>query len=280
MTQQHDGEAIRRDYCAGVLSLQKVAHKHGIAKTTLIDMANKHHWARQKTPTNTADRPANGRVVGRKNGRTVGASNDGACSDAATPENNTKAPKTKRNSRAVGRGGNPNPANQFSTQNRASLKHGGYARRLLVSDANLEDAAALTLEDELLRVRAVNLETAEAIGRWKTQLLDAKGEERDRLLANIEGAHKAMDRNASRIGILEAGLMQGRKAEADIQQKLAARDKTLFELQRDRALAPLESQRRELVNKKIQTEIDRADPASKDNVVVIHNALQIPGAIQ
>lgn len=275
MGKMTDWETIKLDYCAGELSIQGVADKHGIAKTTLIDAAKKYDWERRRKPTKASDQNKNGRSDGRKNGRMVGSSNGGACSDPTVPEKCAKPPKTKRNSR----GGNLNPVNQFPTQNRASLKHGGYARRLLTSDANLEDAAALTLEDELLRVRAANLEAAENIGRWKTQLMDAKGDMIDVLMKRIEDAHRAMDRNTARMESLTTGLTLGRKAEADTLLKLAARDKALFELQRERGLEHLESERRELVNKKIQAEIDRADPASEDNVVVVHNAMQVPGAV-
>jgi hypothetical protein len=41
--------------------------------------------------------------------------------------------------------------------NQQALKHGGYARRLLLKDEVIEDAKALTLEDELFRLRANNL---------------------------------------------------------------------------------------------------------------------------
>ncbi|MEI7261319.1 terminase small subunit [Pectobacterium carotovorum] len=69
-----DMEYIKRDYCAGELSIQKVADKHGIAKSTLIDMAKKSKWVRQKKPTKNPDqtnqktRPK--KTVGRSDGRT------------------------------------------------------------------------------------------------------------------------------------------------------------------------------------------------------------------
>ncbi|MCA6954664.1 terminase small subunit [Pectobacterium polaris] len=69
-----DMESIKRDYCAGELSIQKVADKHGIAKSTLIDMAKKSKWVRQKKPTKNPDqteqksRPK--KTVGRSDGRT------------------------------------------------------------------------------------------------------------------------------------------------------------------------------------------------------------------
>lgn len=57
------------------------------------------------------------------------------------------------------------PVNAFKPRNQAALKHGGYARRLLLSDEVIEDANSLTLEDELFRLRASNLVASENIGR-------------------------------------------------------------------------------------------------------------------
>ncbi|WP_044209905.1 terminase small subunit, partial [Pectobacterium odoriferum] len=69
-----DMESIKRDYCAGELSIQKVADRHGIAKSTLIDMAKKSKWVRQKKPTKKPDqtnqKPRPKKTVGRSDGRT------------------------------------------------------------------------------------------------------------------------------------------------------------------------------------------------------------------
>ncbi|MBE0152965.1 terminase small subunit [Serratia fonticola] len=68
-----DGGELKRDYCAGLLSIQDVAKKHGIAKTTLIDMAKKYGWERKKkpskTPTKKTDQNKNGRTVEPKASR-------------------------------------------------------------------------------------------------------------------------------------------------------------------------------------------------------------------
>ncbi|EAA9298194.1 terminase small subunit, partial [Salmonella enterica subsp. enterica] len=45
-----DENALKSDYCAGVLSIQKVADKHGVRKSTLIDKAKKNQWVREKNP--------------------------------------------------------------------------------------------------------------------------------------------------------------------------------------------------------------------------------------
>ncbi|EAU4681609.1 hypothetical protein EAP58_27010 [Salmonella enterica] len=61
-----DESSLKSDYCAGVLSIQKVAVKHGIAKSTLIDMAKKNQWTREKNPTKKSDQNENGRTDGRE----------------------------------------------------------------------------------------------------------------------------------------------------------------------------------------------------------------------
>lgn len=58
----------------------------------------------------------------------------------------------------------------FESGNQHALKHGGYGRRMLLSDAVTEDAHALTLDDELFWLRAANLTAAENIGHWQAEL--------------------------------------------------------------------------------------------------------------
>lgn len=270
-----DWEKIKQSWCAGV-SARVLAKQFGISHTSINKRAKTEGWERVSTGVSTQVSTLQKVSSGNRGGNLTKASSDKASGEVSTSQKTKKTLKTKRNSR----GGNPHPGNLFTPQNRASLKHGGYARRLLTSDANLEDAAALTLEDELLRVRAANLEAAENIGRWKTQLVDADAEAQKTLLANIDGAYKSMDRNTARIESLVSGLTLGRKMEAETLLKLATREKALFDLDREKDLASLETERRELVNKKIQADIDKADPSSDDNAVIFHNTLKIPGAIQ
>jgi hypothetical protein len=63
--------------------------------------------------------------------------------------------------------GSAPPTNAFQPGNQNALKHGGYGRRMLLSDAITEDAKLLTLDDELFWLRAANLTAAENIGRWQ-----------------------------------------------------------------------------------------------------------------
>lgn len=262
-----DWENIEIRWRSGV-SARNLSKAYGVSHTAINRRAKSEGWIKVSSVADVTGGNMTGNLTDGRTGK--------AYSEVSTLKENERPLKTKRNNR----GGNPHPTPRFETQNRASLKHGGYARRLLTSDANLEDAAALTLEDELLRVRAANLEAAECIGFWKTQMTDADAETQKKLLANIEGAYKAMDRNTSRIESLESNLIQGKRIEAEILLKQATRDRVLFELEQKRKLASLETERRELVNKKIQADIDKADPSSDDKVIVVHNAMQLPGAVQ
>ena len=168
----------------------------------------------------------------------------------------------------------------FTSYNRAFLKHAGYARQLLTSDANSDDAAALTLKDELLHIRAANLEAAECIGHRKTQLVDANAQTQTQtqtqtqrtMKANIESAYKAMDKNTARMESLESNLDAEDEMEAGILLKRTTKGRGLFELEQERKLASLEAERRPLVNRKIQAETERLTRHRK----IIHSSYTLP----
>lgn len=144
------------------------------------------------------------------------------------------------------------PTNPFKSGNQQALKHGGYGRRMLLSDAVTEDAQALTLDDELFWLRAANLTAAENIGRWKAELEIADSEGAKGLHDLISSAEKAMHRNTARIESLE--YTKG----------------TIVKLQIDAAY-------REAATQKVEMEINNMKDGDKDNAVVVHNALPIPG---
>ncbi|QIE99383.1 hypothetical protein G5574_05280 [Pantoea stewartii] len=128
---------------------------------------------------------------------------------------------------------NSPPVNPFSPGNQKALKHGGYSRRLLLKDDVIEDAHALTLEDELFRLRANNLIAAENIGRWQTQLEDVTDEKKRKLLnENISAADKAMMRNTVRIESITGTLASVGKIYADTDYRVAATDKVSLEADR------------------------------------------------
>ncbi|EFU5168260.1 hypothetical protein HT817_000142 [Salmonella enterica] len=125
------------------------------------------------------------------------------------------------------------PTNPFKPGNQQALKHGGYGRRMLLSDAITEDAQALTLDDELFRLRANNLMAAENIGRWLTLLEDAEEEQQRKILMdNISAAEKAMMRNTVRIESIVGTLATVGKIYADTDYRVAATDKVSLEADR------------------------------------------------
>ncbi len=74
-----DEDELRRDYCEGLLSLRKVADKHGIAKSTLIDIARRNNWVREKNPTNKSDQNS-------RSEKTVGNEGRSDRRDRASPD--------------------------------------------------------------------------------------------------------------------------------------------------------------------------------------------------
>lgn len=160
----------------------------------------------------------------------------------------SKSPETKpiRGSRTAP------PTNAFQPGNQNALKHGGYGRRMLLSDAITEDAQMLTLDDELFWLRAASLTAAENIGRWQTEMEIANSEQAKDLRDLISQAQKAMHRNTARIESLEYT-----KA-AIIKQRVDAAY-------------------REAATEKVEIEIDVLKDGDKDNAIVVHNSLPIPG---
>ncbi|EPS2707967.1 hypothetical protein ACTEV4_001866 [Cronobacter turicensis] len=130
------------------------------------------------------------------------------------------------------------PTNAFQAGNQHALRHGGYARRMLLSDAVTEDAALLTLDDELFWLRAANLTAAENIGRWRAALDDAEAEEIKKLLDDIGAAQKAMHRNTARIESLEL-------TKAAIEHRMASAEKANLDadkLRKELAVEPEENE--------------------------------------
>lgn len=170
---------------------------------------------------------------------------DGDCesSNAANPPD-TKPERVRRNVVT-----NHPP---FQPGNQNALKHGGYGRRMFLSDAITEDAKLLTLDDELFWLRAANLTAAENIGRWQAELELADDDKAKDLHSLISSAEKAMHRNTQRIESLE--YTKG----------------SIEKLRVDAAY-------RERATEKVEMEIDIMKDGDKDNAIVVHNTLPIPG---
>lgn len=215
-----DWEAIESAYRAGVLSLRDIGDKYGVTEGAIRKRAKKFDWVR-KASTQVRK---NGTQSGTQKGKvrtTEKPVNSGGTQKSAQPKAEP-LPETKpiRGSRTAP------PVNPFAPGNQHALKHGGYGRRLLLSDATSEDAQALSLDDELFWLRAANLTAAENIGRWRTMMDDAADEdERQQFLDNISAAEKAMHRNTARIESLEL-------TKASIEHRLASAEKVTLEADR------------------------------------------------
>ncbi|TXW26866.1 hypothetical protein D4M53_22010 [Klebsiella pneumoniae] len=222
-----DWEAIESAYRAGVLSLRDIGDKYGVTEGAIRKRAKKFDWVRN---SGTQVRK-NGTQSGTQKGKvrtTEKPVNSGGTQKSAQPKAEP-LPETKP---IRGMRTDP-PTNPFQPGNQQALKHGGYARRLLLKDEVIEDAKALTLEDELFRLRANNLVAAENIGRWLTKLEDAEGDqERKVLMENISAAEKAMMRNTVRIESIVGTLATVGKIFADTDYRKAATDKVSLEADR------------------------------------------------
>lgn len=222
-----DWEAIESAYRAGALSLRDIGDKYGVTEGAIRKRAKKFDWVR-KASTQVRK---NGTQSGTQKGKVRTSEkpvNSGGTQKSAQPKAEP-LPETKP---IRGMRTDP-PTNPFQPGNQQALKHGGYARRLLLKDEVIEDAKALTLEDELFRLRANNLVAAENIGRWLTKLEDAEGDqERKVLMENISAAEKAMMRNTVRIESIVGTLATVGKIYADTDYRKAATDKVSLEADR------------------------------------------------
>lgn len=219
---------LERDYCAGQLSLRDLADIYGISEGAIRKRAKKHGWVRTEKKGTQKGTQVRKSGTQKKTVRTTEkrATSDDSEKNAAAESRAPENTKPIRGSRT-----DP-PVNAFKPNNQLSLKHGGYARRLLLTDDVIEDAKALTLDDELFRLRASNLVASENIGRWKTQLEDANPDEIKGLLEKISSADKAMMRNTVRIESIEGTTATIRKVFADTNYRVIAAEKVGLEVDR------------------------------------------------
>ncbi|WP_211130395.1 hypothetical protein [Serratia surfactantfaciens] len=226
---QPEESGLERDYCAGQLSLRDLAEIYGISEGAIRKRAKKYGWVRkgksgtqkgtqvrksgtQKSKVRTKEAPAN--------------------PDSGENDTEGRSPSSANTKPIRGARTDP-PINAFQPRNQVALKHGGYARRLLLSDEVIEDAKALTLDDELFRLRASNLVAAENIGRWLTKLEDVDEPQQIKALReNISAAEKAMMRNTVRIESIEGTTATIRKVFADTNYRVIAAEKIGLEVDR------------------------------------------------
>ncbi|EEI4448018.1 hypothetical protein G0S15_001388 [Salmonella enterica] len=226
---QSDEESLKRDYCAGMMTLEEIGRKYGITEGAVRKKARTKKWVRKKVrksgtktvknvPQNRTSKNA-GKTSSDKGSE---GTDDGTKTGTKTPD---FLPETKRI-----------PGRPFTAHNTESLKHGAYARRLLLSDDVTIDSLNTKLSDELFLVRAANMTAVTNIGKWTARIEDATPEEQKNLREQIAAAEKGIMRNIARIESLERTLgtlaimaVTPAKIIADTEYRAAAREKVKAE---------------------------------------------------
>ncbi len=226
---QSDEESLKRDYCAGIMTLEEIGRKYGITEGAVRKKARTKKWVRKKVrksgtktvknvPQNRTSKNA-GKTSSDKGSE---GTDDGTKTGTKTPD---FLPETKRI-----------PGRPFTAHNTESLKHGAYARRLLLSDDVTIDSLNTKLSDELFLVRAANMTAVTNIGKWTARIEDATPEEQKNLREQIAAAEKGIMRNIARIESLERTLgtlaimaVTPAKIIADTEYRAAAREKVKAE---------------------------------------------------
>lgn len=227
MTKPDEG-GLKRDYCAGQLSLRDMAEIYGISEGAIRKRAKKNNWVRAEKSGTQKGTQVRKNGTQKKEVRTTSKPAASGDDEKYAPRPNDSPPDTKP---IRGLRTDP-PVNPFPPGNQVALKHGAYGRRLLWSDEVTEDAQALTLRDELIRLRAANLIAAENIGRWTVQIEDAEVDEVKPLTEKITSADKGMMRNTVRIESIERSLAAIGKSSADTDYRYAATEKVSLEADR------------------------------------------------
>ncbi|HAF5880865.1 TPA: hypothetical protein G8W07_002088 [Salmonella enterica] len=211
---QSDEESLKRDYCAGVMTLRQIGLKYGITEGAVRKKARIRKWVRKqvrKSGTQNEECVPKKRTSKNSDKTSNDAGFDGTEEGTQT---GTQIPdflptaKPRRGSRY-----DP-PTNAFALHNSLSLKHGAYARRMLWPDDTTADALNIALEDELFRLRAANLTAASTIGQCTAQMEDASPEKRKELMTLIADAEKGMMRNTVRMESIEYSIRNNLRVEA------------------------------------------------------------------
>lgn len=245
-----DWEAIKSAYQSGE-SNRSIAARFGVSHAAIGKRARKEGWEKVSSGVSTLKKVS----TGSPDGNHVKLSRDKPSRKVSIKEKSGNLSDTK----PIRVGRTSPPTNPFPAGNQCALKHGGYGRRLLLSDAIIEDALALTLHDELLWLRAASLTAAENIGRWRAMMDDAENDEaRKMLLENIGAAEKSMHRNTVRIESLERTLA-GIAIDREMPAKVIA----------DRDYRIAATGRVELEQEKLRRELPPEDDEPIQNVIVV-----------
>ncbi|HAG2284958.1 TPA: hypothetical protein G8W61_005370 [Salmonella enterica] len=215
---QSDEESLKRDYCAGVMTLEEIGRKYGITEGAVRKKARTKKWVRKKvrkSGTKTAKNVPKNRTKKCTSKNTEKTSSDAVSEgEEEGTQTGTKIPDFLPETKRI-------PGRPFTAHNTESLKHGAYARRLLLSDDVTIDSLNTRLSDELFLVRAANMTAVTNIGKWTAQMEDATPEEQKNLRELITAAEKGIMRNIARIESIEFTLRNNLRVEAATAKLLA-----------------------------------------------------------
>ncbi|EBV8414143.1 hypothetical protein CDW99_004971 [Salmonella enterica subsp. enterica serovar Ealing] len=215
---QSDEESLKRDYCAGVMTLEEIGRKYGITEGAVRKKARAKKWVRKKvrkSGTKTAKNVPQNRTK-KRTSKNAGKTSSDAALDGAEDgtQTGTQIPDFLPETKPIRGSRYDPPTNAFTAHNTAPLKHGAYARRMLWPDDIIADVPNTELRDELFLLRAANLYAAENIGRWTVQLEDATPEEQKNLRELIAAAEKGMRLNIASIESIEYSIRNNLRVEA------------------------------------------------------------------
>ncbi|EBZ1027308.1 hypothetical protein D7O18_22005 [Salmonella enterica subsp. enterica serovar Muenchen] len=207
---QSEEESLKRDYCAGVMTLEEIGRKYGITESGVRKKATIGKWVRKKMRKRGAKIAKNAPQNRTKNrtkkntGKTSKDAGSEGTEDGA--KTGAKIPDFLSETKPIRGSRYDPPTNAFAAHNTESLKHGAYARRRLLSDDVTIDTLNTELQGELFLVRAGNMLAVTEIGKWTAQMEDATPEEQKNLREQIAAAEKGIMRNIARIESLERSL--------------------------------------------------------------------------
>ncbi|HGA5700422.1 TPA: hypothetical protein ACIS09_003138 [Salmonella enterica subsp. enterica serovar Birkenhead] len=207
---QSDEESLKRDYCAGVMTLEEIGLKYGITEGAVRKKARAKKWVRKKvrkSGTKTTKNVPQNRTKKRTSKNAEKSSNDaGSDGTGKGTKTGTKIPDFLPETKPIRGSRYDPPTNAFTVHNTEALKHGAYARRRLLPDDVTIDTLNTELRDELFLVRSGNMLAVTEIGKWTAQMEDATPEEQKNLRELIAAAEKGIMRNIARIESLERSL--------------------------------------------------------------------------
>ncbi|UGC97788.1 terminase small subunit [Pantoea phage PdC23] len=227
-----DWNAIKPVYENGMRTLRDIAAEFGVTEGAIRKQAKNRGWVRMERP----ERPVR---------------DAGIIKRAHREESSTFVPRQ--------RDANPSTAHTTSTKfhpfGRSLTVANGknpYAVAMMLDDELVSAAESMTLTDELVRLRALNLMGYKAISKYRVEIDDGQPEQEriEFLFRAIQSEERSISSNTQRIESIENTLSNLAKTMAEIEHRRVA-------------------------TMKLQAEIDSMG-GNTINATIVHNSLPIP----